>query len=516
MSQHKALLIAFALIVLAYAFEHEEYTYTHDEPIPGILDVEEDWSLVRNLNEDNRMLQSFPQIRIYADYTQLRSSAPSSYANYIQYELAPAVIAYWQGALAVKYPVSGRLTVPSVQTSLCGYNTPNVLLGSGVSADYYIMFDSQYAQGQGWIANSFVCFMASGSNRPLISTTMFNQAQLPEPNGDILVHEKNTYLLIHEMTHTFGFTASMFPYFLDEYGNQRSGHIKSGYLDGTLSTIIDVPPLTNNLRSFFGCSSLAGAYLETTGNSATAGSHFNRRQFLYEYMTSGLLFQQRVSQFALNMLEGSGWYQPNYNYAEPYFFGQGEGCGFLFDSCSSSNSNYDEWCDTTSVGCTFQGRGGGKCTSDTRSSGCRYHTANENFDCQNPNAASFAVAPELQSFGRSAGSKCFNGNLAPQNQYANPSSYCFTYQCSGSGVNTVLNVFAGEWKLQCVQAGPLSVQGYSGSIECPDPISFCNTVGLKYCPRNCMGRGNCVNGQCQCYQGFTGIDCGISTNFNIN
>jgi len=410
MSQYKALLIGFALIVLSHAFEHEGCTHDHNPRTPEVLDIEEDFSLIKNLDGD-RMLASYPQIRIYADYNQL-NSAPSSYRAYIQNELAPAVIAYFEGALRVKYPVSGSLKVPSVQTNLCGINTPSVLLNGGVAADYYIFFDSQSAKGQGWIADSYVCFMASGSNRPLISTTKFNRAQLLEPQGDILVHEKNTYLLLHEMTHTFGFTASMFPYFLDEYGNQRRGHIKSINLNGQLTTVIDVPPLTNNLRSFFGCSSLAGAYLESSGSSGTAGSHFSRRQFLFEYMTSGLLFQQRVSEFGLAMLEGSGWYAPNYDYAEPYFFGQGEGCGFLFDSCSNSNFNFDEFCKTPQRGCTFQGRGGGSCTSDTRSAGCKYHTANENFDCQNPNAASFAVVPELQKFGRSAGSKCFEGNLA--------------------------------------------------------------------------------------------------------
>jgi len=515
MSHYKALILSFALIALSHAFEHEGCTHGHTERTPEVLEIEEDFSLIKEINGDNRMLASYPQIRIQADYSQL-NSAPSSYKNYIQNELAPAVIAYFEAALRVKYPVSGNLNVPSVQTDLCGIRTPNILLGQGVAADYYIFFDSQNAQGQGWIADSYVCFMASGSNRPLISTTKFNRAQLLEANGDVLLHEKNTYLLIHEMTHTFGFTASMFPYFIDEYGNQRRGHIKSGMINGQQATVIDVPPLTNNLRSFFGCSSLAGAYLESSGSSGTAGSHFNRRQFLFEYMTSGLLYQQRVSEFALAMLEGSGWYAPNYDYAEPYFFGQGEGCGFLFDSCTSSSFNYDEFCETTSVGCTFQGRGGGRCTSDTRSAGCRYYTANANLDCQNPNAAQFAVAPELQTFGRSANSKCFNGNLAPQGNNANPSSYCFTYKCRGSGVNTALDVFVGNWKLTCTEAGPLSIQGYSGSIECPDPVSFCNTVGLNYCPRNCMGRGNCVNNQCQCYKGFKGIDCGISTNFNIN
>jgi len=230
-------------------------------------------------------------------------------------------------------------------------------------------------------------------------------------------------------------------------------------------------------------------------------------------MTSGLLFQQRVSEFGLAMLEGSGWYLPDYDYAEPYFFGQGEGCGFLFDTCSNSNFNYDEFCKTNTRGCTFQGRGGGACTSDTRSAGCKYHTATENFDCENPDAAQYAAVPELQVFGRSSGSRCFDGNLASAGSNPSTSSYCFNYKCQGNGANTVLSISVGKWQVSCTEAGPVTIKGYNGSIQCPDPVSYCNTAGVQFCPRNCMGRGNCVSNQCECYRGFTGIDCGITTSF---
>jgi hypothetical protein len=53
------------------------------------------------------------------------------------------------------------------------------------------------------------------------------------------------------------------------------------------------------------------------------------------------------------------------------------------------------------------------------------------------------------------------------------------------------------------------VSGYYGTIDCPDPLTFCQSGGQKYCPRNCMGRGKCVYNKCQCYIGFKGIDCGL-------
>lgn len=37
------------------------------------------------------------------------------------------------------------------------------------------------------------------------------------------------------------------------------------------------------------------------------------------------------------ILEDSGWYIPNYDLAEPIFFGQGKGCDFLNKGCTGTN-----------------------------------------------------------------------------------------------------------------------------------------------------------------------------------
>jgi len=55
----------------------------------------------------------------------------------------------------------------------------------------------------------------------------------------------------------------------------------------------------------------------------------------------------------------------------------------------------------------------------------------------------------------------------------------------------------------------MSVDGLFGTVDCPDPLTFCNTVGKQYCPRGCMGRGTCVDNKCVCNPGFKGIDCGL-------
>jgi len=250
--------------------------------------------------------------------------------------------------------------------------------------------------------------------------------------------------------------------------------------------------------------------MENSGSDATAGSHFERRMFAFEVMTSGLIYQQSYSQFTLALLEGSGWYVPDYDYADVYWFGQGQGCNFLFDSCSSANDVFSEFCTGDSQGCTNQGRGGGYCQTDVRSDGCKFVHPVVDYDCENPGAASYGRLSSLQTFGRDAGSKCFSGTLSGTTKAESTVSFCFKYNCVGSGSDTKVEVTVGSETLTCSREGSLSVSGYGGMINCPDPLSFCQTIGQKVCSRGCMGRGTCSDGKCVCKEGFTGIDCGLN------
>jgi len=278
-------------------------------------------------------------------------------------------------------------------------------------------------------------------------------------------------------------------------------------LDGSTAIVIQAEPIRTMLRNFFGCSTLAGAYLENTGGSGTAGSHFERRQFAYEAMTSGLIYQMQMSQFTLGILESTGWYAPDYSYADAFFFGQGEGCGFATGACTSGK--YADLCTGSNRGCTIVGRGGGVCASDVRSDNCKFQQPQLDYDCENTGAESFARLPSVQTFGRGSQAKCFTGTLSSGGA-GSSTSFCFKYTCAGSGTGTELTVHVGSQNILCTSAGAKSVSGYGGSITCPDPLTFCNTVGQKICTRGCMGRGTCNNGVCSCKAGYKGEDCALN------
>jgi len=475
------------------------HNHYHDEP--GLLDVKEDF-----LSNQTRFLAtaSYPSLRIATDYS-LFVNGTTDFKTYVKTELLPPVLAYFQAALDVKQPLSSPLKLPTTYKTICGYNTPKALF-TGVTTDHYLIVSST-EDTENWVASAGSCYLSTTTKRPLITRMLFNMIYT-KATDDVLVHEKNMYLTMHEMMHALGFTGSSFKNFIDASGRTLTNHIKTVTLLGEQREILAVDVLTNKLRTHFGCSTLAGAFLENDGGAGTEGSHFERRHFMYETMTSGVIHGRRISEFSLTVLEASGWYQPNYTYAEPYYFGKGQGCNFLYQNCSSKSFSFEEFCTGTDRGCTAAGRGGGICAPDTRSDECRYYMPNLEYDCESAEAVDNARLPTLEVYGRGLGSRCFSGNLTKLTR-STQTSMCFTYTCAGTGLSTTVTVTMGTTKVTCKAEGPVKVTGYNGNLNCPDPLTFCSTAGKKYCPRNCMGRGTCVNNVCKCNTGFKGIDCAL-------
>jgi len=314
MASSRALLLIFALAFLSKLYAHNGLECNHDdiEQNPGLLDIEEDTSAF----QEGRSLASLTNFRMYAYFDFLKKSAPASFASYVQNELLPPIIDYFQSALKVKSGVIGNLKVGSSVGSICGKSTPSILKTTGVPADFFIYYDSEAVSGT-QIASSQYCYLASGTKRPLIARTIINRNMMPIANGDVLIHEQNMYVLMHEVMHTLGFSTYQYPNFIDANGNRLSGHIKSVKLAGVTRTILNIPVLTDKLRKFYGCSTLPGAIMENGGGSGTGSSHFERKYFVYETMSSGSILGRRVSEFSLGLLEASGWYVPDYSFAEP-------------------------------------------------------------------------------------------------------------------------------------------------------------------------------------------------------
>jgi hypothetical protein len=101
-------------------------------------------------------------------------------------------------------------------------------------------------------------------------------------------------------------------------------------------------------------------------------------------MTASVINNQAFSKFTLALLEDSGWYYPNYDLADEFFFGQNGGCEFFERGCEASNQPR-EYCYDDQIGhCTIDYYGKGYCSGDGFADNCKYVGAYSNGDCRNP------------------------------------------------------------------------------------------------------------------------------------
>lgn len=167
-------------------------------------------------------------------------------------------------------------------------------------------------------------------------------------------------------------------------------------------------------------------------------------------MTASAIKDQRLTQFSLALLEGSGWYMPDYSYAEPMTWGKNKGCTFFDTTCidtSTKDANFAEFCSPlTSHGISWTGRGYGACVGDSLSTStglpsyqnywgnntlgndpfadnCPIIYAYSNMDCEDSTLQSGAVLSSYEYYGY--GAKGFSGTMYPGGTLTNPYGYCF-------------------------------------------------------------------------------------------
>jgi hypothetical protein len=435
-------------------------------------------------------------LRIAFDVINVQASA--NVYNYIKFQLMPAAVNYFFKTLKVQR--LNKLRVPQQYLEMCGINAPAKYVTEGVDADMLLLVEGAYEPNAGYVAWARACNTLSSTGRPYVGQVHFNLAGLM-PSSDF-EFTKDLLATMHEMTHALGFSSEMFQTYRHPV---RMGTVN---IAGYPTQYLDVEPLTSTVRKYFNCPSAHGGYLENQGGSGSAGSHWERRVFGAEYMTASQMDDFRISQITLSLLESTGWYTPDYSMAEPLVYGRQEGCGFLNSYCISSygQPRFSEYCTNGATGCTAEGRSGAYCGADSFSDNCPYMQGYSNSDCENP-ASMRTIAAESHG----VGSKCFMGSLYPSGAIGRESPYCFKHKCIANGNGFNLQIIVGGTTVTCTGPGKQSVNGYYGTITCPEPNKYCAGAGKEYCRRGCMGKGTCQNNKCVCVPGWGSYDCSKRT-----
>ena len=153
-------------------------------------------------------------------------------------------------------------------------------------------------------------------------------------------------IVLHEFTHILGFSIS---HFYNYYGNvfTRTDNF------GVMRTYINSAKVLEVARKYYNCPEIDGVELEESGGEGTAGSHWEARILLGDYMNGYAYTEEMVvSEFTLALLEDSGYYKANYYNGGLMRYGKNKGCEFVFGQCVDKETQkinplfYNEFFDT--------------------------------------------------------------------------------------------------------------------------------------------------------------------------
>jgi len=170
-------------------------------------------------------------------------------------------------------------------------------------------------------------------------------------------------------------------------------------------------------------------------------------------MTANDIADARISEFSLALLEGTGWYEVDYDMGDPFVWGKDQGCDFYFGPClvagDPPTNNFDgHFCtDIETYACTFTGTHQGYCGTNEAFADDSITDAIDYFQngnvvsgpyidncpivfgfpdtqCANPDDVIYGyLGEDYETF--ATGAKCFSGTLDFSAPYDGSMVYCF-------------------------------------------------------------------------------------------
>ena len=317
------------------------------------------------LNNDNRFLTNYNSslsddyqpIRIHIDYSNIKSylKVSTSWLQNVKTIINNSIY-IWQSILKVRR-ISNKLKVSDCRSN--NLVIPNYIKYEGVDADLIIFVTIEDTNSNKIEAWASACSLSSINYRPVAGLLSLSKELVNFTKFNAI--EYFTYLIVHEFTHIFVMSPSLFKYFWDETNNKIRNISEileeNVIVNNKLRSIIKSPKVLELAKLHFNCNDIKGIELENQGGMGTVGGHWESRIMLGDYMVAMSYEDIAISDITLGLFEDSGWYKVEYITGGLFKFGLNAGCNFFDSKCidnthkdnktiSSSTSKY--FCDNNS------------------------------------------------------------------------------------------------------------------------------------------------------------------------
>ena len=457
--------------------------------------------------ENRRRLQTYyTPINIKLDYSYLESQKNSEELTNNLKKILDKTITYFSKLLSVihtdfKYSPEHFKTYCKIPVFGKDYKD--------WGKDYDLVIIPYFSQniGDEVQAAATACVAISETMQPKVGVIMINpKLDFSHTNTERFLE----MLFLHEISHVLIFHPAFFMAF--DMMSQKIVNDEMVYY-------IKSPTVLEKARLHFGCNNIDGIPLENYGGVGSAGSHWESRYLLGDYMMASDYPENVISDISLAVFEDSGFYKVNYYTGGLFRFGKGEGCNFFNKKCIIDRGTLfaNEFCIKSQE--AF-------CTSGHLSKGhCYIAQYNSVLNGQyqyfeKPNIGGYAPAdycpisfdnlydktdyyfPSNCKYGRESmthpdygekvggNSICIESSLVPtwSSQAEVYRSICYEIKCNPE--SKTITVTLSNREVECPTSGGLieNPSGFRGRIICPDYNSVCTSEVWCNDPLECIDK----------------------------
>ena len=446
-------------------------------------------------DERRRLDGIYSPIKIGADYSSFNSSSlPDSVLNEIKSILEETLNEFPKFLQVQHIDIDLSDQQESIKKS-CELDTIGSGYGSFLINNDVIIFP-MFSDNLGDNVHASAAYCLTNGNRPRpVGGVLKISSSLDYYKSNFHLYLKR--LLFHEITHILVFN----PTLLNRLGITSTRNSV---------TYVKSSKVLSKAKEHFNCGSLTGIPLEDQGGNGTAGSHWEARYMLGDYMISNDYLDNVISDISLALFEDTKFYKVNYYSGGLFKYGKNKGCSFLNKKCViNGTSTYEEFCTSTGQEmCSITRTSKGTCmVIDYSYYGITIPSKYQYFN--NPNQGGFLPAnfcPVVEGpsydtdylstscktgsssfaseFGEIIGedSFCFISSLLPSSSTYNITSRptCYRAECN-KDTNQIV-VYVGDSTFICPSGGGIvSGTGFKGILTCPKYEEICGTESKDLC-----------------------------------